>query len=221
MKYVIALCMAFMVTLACTAQKETIKATPTPSAVTSPAPTMIPTVRPSKTELAVDPEAMADIAVLVKYYTERPGLGADPALVRYAALDTVRFAQALKLDNASIRDMLALWHIESRYHDSVKGTDGKSWGITQVRKSRAQELRTLWKLYGVSDDALGSTDDPTCQVALGVMAYKIAFDEAKGDHFQALRRYNGGNTGKRSKAYKQAWAHAMRVRKARKAIFGL
>jgi hypothetical protein len=216
--------MAVMAVLACTAKKEAVKATPTPT----PAATVEPIeAKPTKTpKVVLSQETKATIEKMVAFYAVKYP-GQDASLVRFAGEETARFVKMVNdtrkpgTKPVELTDLLALWWVESRYTQNTEGEDGKSWGITQVRLNRINELTDAWKLYGINrEDGLGSVYDPTRQVAMGVMAYRIAFGEARGDRFQALRRYNGGNKGKKSKAYKSAHAHAMRVIKARKAIFG-
>jgi hypothetical protein len=219
MKYILALCMAVMAVLACTQKKSDLlpQSSPPPSAVADAKPLK---EKPKGIEGPGDTEARVDIELLVQHYRKHSPQQ-DEGLARFAAVETARFAALLGMNNEQLRDMLALWWVESTYRQNSKGEDGKSWGITQVRIKRIKELTKAWEDYGYDEImGLGTIYDPTRQIAMGVMAYSIALREAKGDRFQALRRYNGGNKGKKSKAYKQAHAHAMRVVKARKAIFG-
>lgn len=171
-----------------------------------PAPTPTPT--PNRNRL---------VRSVVAYYEARPTIGADPGYVEYLAGEVLHYAALLGLQEPHMADLMAILNEETRFKPTWKHTDGKSHGAMGVRYSREMELRADWRKRGV---ILGSLDDPSAQVALGVMAYWKDLGRAKGDRFQAIRRYNGGNRGTKSKAYKQAHAYAMRVTAWRKRVFG-
>lgn len=172
----------------------------------APAPT--PTATPTRNRL---------VRSVVEYHAARPTLGADLGYVEYVAGEVVHYAAMLGLREPHMMDLLAILHEETRFKPTWKHMDGKSHGAMGVRYNRERELRSDWRKRGV---ILGSLDDPSAQVALGVMAYWKDLGRAKGDRFQTIRRYNGGNRGAKSKAYKQAHAYAMRVTAWRKRVFG-
>lgn len=146
--------------------------------------------------------------VMAAYYKAQGWDDRNPGFVRYCGGETQRFAAMLGL-GAYVPTMLAQWHVESAFR-SVHGDDGRSFGVTQIILGREAHWRAFWLKRGLN---LGSVYDPSTQIAFGVAEFYECLGMAKGNTFQAVRRYNG--SGWRARAY------ARRVLAVRKAVFGI
>jgi len=151
-----------------------------------------------------------DAQVMADWYAEnwpdkRHG---RPGEVLEVGLKTEYYANLLGLDCYG-QTMLSQWHRESAYRN-VRGLDGKSIGYTQTIIGRQNHWRQFWKLYGVR---LGGIRTMDFQVAAGVAEFKEHLDLARGDVWEAVRRYNG--SGPRAREY------ADRVFKTRQVVFGV
>lgn len=172
------------------------------AAAVEPQATSVPEVPVAEVKASFDP-----IKAVFDFYINN--LGIKDGLAEQAAGDTQFYALKLHLDSEDILNMLAMWHVESQYTDGILGPDGKSWGLTQVRKEYFKGLRKAWARKGVE---LGSDNDPSAQVAYGVLMYARKLHEAKGDKSKAVRHYNGGGS--------KARAYGKKVEEVKKLFFG-
>jgi hypothetical protein len=127
-------------------------------------------------------------------------------LVLFAGKETERYAAMLGVQE-HVPKMLCMWHRESSYDQKL--TDGDSFGMTQVRRRYWKRLYRFWQAKGVE---LGSIHDPSTQIAFGVAMYAEHLKLAKGDGWEAVRRYNG--SGWRARRYQN------RVRITYDIVFG-
>lgn len=133
----------------------------------------------------------------------------DPDYLRYVVAETRVFSEKLGHEK-HLKTILAMWYTESRYIQDAD--DGDSYGIAQTRKRYEKRLRKFWDDRGIE---LGSIQDPATQVAFGVAEFHEKWHYArrhKNRLWDTVRRYNGSGPAAR--------AHANRVFRFRKAIFG-
>lgn len=132
----------------------------------------------------------------------------DDGLVLYAGQETERAASYLFIMR-HVPTMLCMWHRESQFR-AIAGDDGKSWGITQIVRRREAHWRRFWLNRGIE---LGSLDDPTTQIFFGVAEFQEHLDLARGNEWEAVRRYNGSGPSARR--------YARRVFLTRQRVFGI
>jgi len=114
---------------------------------------------------------------------------------------------------------LSMIHRESEYDptsvDVRPNPKSNSVGICQVSLEFNPYVRKWWKARGYE---LGPDDDIETQVALGLGAFRMKLDDAKGNVWGGVRRYNGGIRGQKS--WKQAQGYAKNVFITRAKVFG-
>ena len=145
--------------------------------------------------------------IMAAWYTANGLADEDKeGLVVYAGQETERFAEMLGL-TLHVPTMLAMWHRESGFSE-IKGDDRKSFGITQTLYRDERRWRKFWKKRGLG---FGSLDDPSTQIAFGVAEFSECLRMARGNEFDAVRRYNGSGAAARR--------HARKVFRTRQVVF--
>ena len=101
---------------------------------------------------------------------------------------TCEAAEILEL-SAQVDTMLSMWLQESHFKVAAEGDDGHSLGIAQTRLRSLRKIRALWRARGYKLPAFRG--NPRTQAFFGVMEFSRHLHWARGDVFEAVRRYNG------------------------------